>query len=91
MLDKEAERLAASSGYGSKLLPLPLYAGASFWLQVQVQVQVCCRFYCTMPAGLQPQGRRRNGMPCILLMKTPQALHLPCSASWILPYPSIRQ
>eukprot|EP00983_Pelagomonas_calceolata_P039679 1137281-Pelagomonas_calceolata.AAC.8 len=27
MLDREAERLAASSGYGSKLLPLPLYAG----------------------------------------------------------------
>ncbi|KAF5837631.1 putative DEAH [Dunaliella salina] len=27
MLDREAERLSASSGYGSKLLPLPLYAG----------------------------------------------------------------
>lgn len=29
LLDREAERLSASSGYASKLLPLPLYAGAS--------------------------------------------------------------
>lgn len=30
LLDEEAERLSRSSGYGLKMLPLPLYAGA--WL-----------------------------------------------------------
>ncbi len=27
MLDEEASRLSKSSGYGLKMLPLPLYAG----------------------------------------------------------------
>jgi hypothetical protein len=30
LLDREAERLSASTGYGSKLLPLPLYAGCTY-------------------------------------------------------------